>query len=153
QRPGALPLPDSPGEAISRFRDDAESVMYDAIDCWVDLIGRSVFAVAAFAVMARINLPLALSVAARLFLPVPIIVRAGHRSATYRRLNHEALGRVTGFLAEMFGGVQAIKAAGATGQVVKHFQGLGERRRRAAVRDEIWQAVVTAVDASVVTFG
>src|SRR5262249_27537567 len=134
-------------------RDDAESVMYDAIDCWVDLIGRSVFAVAAFVIMIRINLPLALAVAALLVLSVPIIVLAGDRIATYRRVNHEAIGRVTGFLAEMFGGVQAIKAAGATGHVVEHFEALGERRRRAAVRDQIWQALVTALDAGVVTVG
>jgi ATP-binding cassette subfamily B protein len=152
-RPGALPLPDSPGEAISRFRDDAESVMYEAIDCWVDLIGRSVFVIAAFAVMISIDAPLAAAVAAMLALSVPVIILAGDRIATYVRLNHEAIGRMTGFLAEMFSGVQAIKAAGATDPVVAHFRKLGERRRRAAVRDQLWQAVVTAVDANVVTFG
>ncbi len=153
RRPSALPLPDSPGEAISRFRDDAESVMSDALDGWCDLIGRTIFALAAFVVMARINLPLALAVAAMLGLSVPIIVLAGERIATYRRLNHEAIGRVTGFLAEMFRGVQAIKAGGATEHVVGHFHMLGERRRQAAVRDQLWQAVVTATNVNVVTFG
>ncbi|MGH2460647.1 MAG: ATP-binding cassette domain-containing protein [Chloroflexota bacterium] len=153
RRPGALPLPDSPGEAISRFRDDAHAVMNDAIDGWVDLIGRTIFALAAFAVMARIDLPLTVAVVVMLALSVPIIVLAGDRIATYRRLNHEAIGRVTGFLAEVFGGAQSIKAAGATGHVVRHFEQLGERRRRAAVRDQIWEAVETAVTANVVTFG
>ena len=153
RRPGALPLPDSPGEAISRFRDDAELVMYDAMDGWVDLAARSLFALAAFVVMARIDLRLALAVGAMLALSVPVVTLAGDRSATYGRLNHEAIGGVTGFLAEAFGGVEAIKAAGATGHAVAHLQRLGERRREAAVRDQLWQAVVTAVNGNVVTFG
>ncbi len=151
--PAAMPLPDSPGEAISRLRDDAESIMFDALDAWIDLAGRSIFAIAAFVVMFRINAPLALAVAAMLALSVPIIALAGDRIALYGRLNHEAIGRVTGFLAETFGGVQAIKAAGATDSVITHFQMLGERRRKAAVRDQLWQAAVTAIDANVVTFG
>lgn len=153
RQPAALPLPDSPGEAISRFRDDAETIMNDAIDGWVDLGGRTLFAVAAFVVMARIDALLAGAVAAMLALSIPIIVLAGDRTATYGRLNHEAIGRVTGLLAEMFGGVQSIKAAGATDPVITHFEMLGERRRQAAVRDQIWQAVENAVNANVVTFG
>jgi ATP-binding cassette subfamily B protein len=152
-RPSGLPLPDSSGEAISRFRDDAESIMYDHIDASVDLIGRSIFAILAFAIMLRIDLILGLAVAGMLALSVPIIALAGDRIATYARLNHEAIGRVTGFLAEMFAAVLAIKAAGATDAVVAHFERLGERRRQAAVRDQLWQAVVNAVDANVVTLG
>jgi ATP-binding cassette subfamily B protein len=153
RRPVALPLPDSTGEAIGRFRDDAESVMYNAIDCWCDLVGRTIFAVAAFVVMARIDLPLTLAVIAMLGLAVPITTLAGERTTTYGRLNREALGKVTGFLAEMFSGVQAVKAGGAIGPVVAHFQALGERRRHAAVRDQVWEAVVTTVDTSIVTMG
>jgi ATP-binding cassette subfamily B protein len=123
------------------------------MDCWVDLIGRSIFVVAAFAVMISIDALLALAVASMLALSVPIIVLAGDRIATYVRLNREAIGRTTGFLAEIFGGVQAIKAAGATEAVIAHFLQIGERRRRAAVRDQLWQAVVNAVDTNVVTFG
>jgi ATP-binding cassette subfamily B protein len=153
RRPGALPLPDSPGEAISRFRDDAESVMYNAIDCWCDLIGRTIFALAAFAVMARIDLPLTLAVIAMMSLAVPFAILAGERTTTYGRLNREAIAKVTGFLGEIFGGVQAVKAGGAVGPVVAHLQALGERRRQAAVRDQVWEAVVTTVDTSVVTVG
>ena len=39
QRPGAQALPESPGEAISRFRDDAEQAE-DAISWTLDTIGR-----------------------------------------------------------------------------------------------------------------
>lgn len=153
RRPAALPLPDSSGEAISRFRDDAELVMNQTMDGLVDLGARAVFAIAAFVVMARIDLPLALAVAGMLALSLPVIALAGDRAATYGRLNHEAIGRVTGLLAEMFGGVQAIKAAGATRSVVGHLEVLGERRRQAAVRDQIWQAVESAMNANVVTLG
>ena len=150
--PGAVPMPGSAGEAIGRFRDDVETIV-DSIDAWIDIVGRTIFAVAAFVVMARIHLPLTIAVAAMLAISVPIINLAGDRIATYSRLNHEAIAQVTGFLGEIFSAVQAVKAAGATPHTVRHLRKLGERRRKAALRDELWQGIVNAIDSNVVTFG
>src|SRR5207244_1366718 len=47
-------LPGSPGEAVSRFRDDAEDVLM-FIDTWIDLGGLVVFALVALAIMATID--------------------------------------------------------------------------------------------------
>ena len=43
QAPGARRLPDSPGEAVSRFRDDTEMYML-YMDIWIDVIAEGVFA-------------------------------------------------------------------------------------------------------------
>src|SRR5205807_2192255 len=46
----AARLPSSPGEAVSRFRDDVEEIVA-SIDAWNDLVGRIVFAGMALAIM------------------------------------------------------------------------------------------------------
>ncbi len=50
ERPGARAVPYSPGEAISRFRDDAE-LAEDAISWTLDAIGRGLFAIIAIAIL------------------------------------------------------------------------------------------------------
>ena len=54
----------------------------------------------------------------------------------YRKLEGEAGDRVTGFLSEMFGAVQALKVAGprAEANAVRHFDRLNEERRRTAMQ-------------------
>jgi ATP-binding cassette subfamily B protein len=54
KRPGAKALPDSPGEAISRFRGDVFEIPLFAL--WMnDILGMVLFGVIAFAVMLSIN--------------------------------------------------------------------------------------------------
>src|SRR5262245_18331185 len=54
ERPGGRALPESPGEAISRFRDDAEQAE-DAISWTLDLIGSALFSLIALAILLSIN--------------------------------------------------------------------------------------------------
>src|SRR5215213_6435329 len=51
---GAGRLPDSPGEAVSRFRDDVEELAV-FIDTWLDAGGTAVFTAIALAIMVTIN--------------------------------------------------------------------------------------------------
>jgi ATP-binding cassette subfamily B protein len=48
--PGAQPLAETPGEVVSRFRDDVEHTV-EAFDFTVDLVGSGVSAVLSFAVL------------------------------------------------------------------------------------------------------
>ena len=58
----------------------------------------------------------------------------GQRIQTYRCINREATGRVTGFLGELFGAAQAIKVTTTEANAVHHFDGLSEVRRKAVVK-------------------
>src|SRR5579859_77674 len=58
---GARVLPASSGEAVNRFRDDAEEVG-NTVDAWIDIVGRSVFVTAALAVMLRTDVVMTLAV-------------------------------------------------------------------------------------------
>ena len=142
--PGANALPSSPGEAISRFRDDVDGVTESMITL-NDFIASTVFATLALAVMLSINAAITLGV----FLPLTVIVAvanlASGRIEVYRRASREATGAVTGFLAEVFGAVQAVQVAGADEHVATHLQRLNAGRLRAAVRDRTFDQMLQSI--------
>ncbi len=111
--PSVLGLPDSPGEAVSRFRDDVDAVL-ETLDSILDTLGQGLFALAALGVMISIN-P---AITAVVFLPVLTAVGAanllGTRIQKRRAASRAATGQVTGFIGEIFGSVQAVKVASAT---------------------------------------
>jgi ATP-binding cassette subfamily B protein len=146
---GARGLIDSPGEAMSRFRDDPDEIA-DAMDGLIDLIGRFFFAVAAMIVMYQIDPAITLLVFVPLGILVAVVDRLGDRTAGLRRASREAVGRVTGFLGELFGTVQAIKIAGATPHVVAHLRALNTTRRRTAVTDMVFYDLIDGLGINVV---
>jgi len=123
RRPGASALPDSPGEAISRFKGDVFEISLFAL--WLnDSLGLIVFGVAAIWMMARINAQVTWLALAPFVLVSIVSNAASSRIEKYRRASRRAAGIVTGFIGEIFGAVQAVKVA--TALVVSH--------RRAALR-------------------
>ncbi len=145
-------LPGSAGEAVSRFRDDVESIV-ESTDAWNDLIGRILFAAVALTIMARIDPVVTVVIFVPLAVIFPIIQLLGHRLERRRRVSRDALGRVTGFLGEAFGAALTIKTAGAGPNVVKRFRALGEDRRRAALGDHLLQGLLDSLNSAVVSVG
>lgn len=142
--PGARAVPDSPGEAISRFRGDVDEIAFFLAESMI-LTGFGFFAVVAVVVMLRINARITLVV----FLPLTLIVVAANLAMkhlqTYREANRNATGKVTGFIGELFGAAQAIKVATAESRIVAHFRQLNEVRRRAAVKDRLFNALLDSM--------
>ena len=145
QRPGANPLPEgsSPGEAISRFRDDVAHIN-EFLTWTVDPIGQVLVVSIAFVTLARIDLIITLFA----FLPLVFILAfvnlANKLVQKYRKANQESIGQVTGLLGELFGAVQAVKVAGAEERVVAHLQSANEVRRSAALRDQSLTNLISA---------
>lgn len=135
-RPGAQAVPDSPGEAVSRFRDDINMISHFFGSAF-NLVGLSVFVLLAVVTMVRTSVLLTLVA----FLPLLLISIAIHQSREriirFREANQVATGRVTGLLGEMFGAVQAIKVADAEMPVIAQLQAVNETRRRAALKDRL----------------
>jgi len=110
-------LPESVGEAISRFRDDPRACA-DALDALADLIGRSIFAVVAFALMWRID-PLLTMVLFSPILASSLVARLlGTKIMEYRRASRAATSQLTGFLGELLGAQLAVKVAGGADNAV-----------------------------------
>jgi ATP-binding cassette subfamily B protein len=144
-RPGATALPpdSSPGEAVSRLRDDMMHI--SVFMTWTaDPIGQVLTFGIAFVTLARIDLRITLFG----FLPLVVILAfvngLNNRIRHYRTANQASIGRVTGLLGEVFGAVQAVKVAGAETHVVAHLQHVNELRRAAALRDQLLTNLINA---------
>jgi ATP-binding cassette subfamily B protein len=145
RRPGANALPQnsSPGEAVSRLRDDMEHISVFLV--WTaDPVGQLLAFAIAFITLAQIDF----GVTFFAFLPLVIILVGvnllNNRIRNYRKANQESIGQVTGLLGELFGAVQAVKVAGAEEQVVAHLQRINETRRTAALRDQLLTNLINA---------
>jgi ATP-binding cassette subfamily B protein len=144
RRPGAAALPDSPGEAISRFRGDTFELPLFAL--WLnDLIGLLVSSAAGLAIMFSIDARVTLFVVLPFLVVAFISNAATKRIEFYRRESRRAAGVVTGFVAEIYGAVQAIKVATAEESVLAHFREINESRKRVAIRDRIFTEVLHSI--------
>lgn len=152
ERPGARAVPDSPGEAISRFRDDAELVE-DAISWTLDTIGMALFALTAMIILLRINVTITLFVFVPLILIVAVVRAMHNRLESYRKASREATGQVTSAIGEIFSSVQAIQVAGAETHVVEHFSDLSEKRRRLMLKDALLTQMLDSTFGNTVGIG
>ena len=144
RRPGASALPDSPGEAISRFRGDVFEIPLFGL--WInDILGSIAFNIIALIVMVRIS-PTYTGLALVPFLVVGVIAAASTRRIDeYRRASSRATGIITGFIGEFFGAVQAVKVATAEDGVIEHFNELNNERRRLALRDRLFNEILNSI--------
>jgi ATP-binding cassette subfamily B protein len=145
-------LPVSSGEAVNRFRSDVGEVA-DFPLWFPDQVGKWIAAGAAVAIMASINLTITLVIFLPLFGVIGLTRLAWGGILRYNRAAAEASDAVAGFLGETFGGVQAVKVAGAEERLAERFRRLNEKRQRAHVRLALFWGMLNGLNASVVTFG
>ncbi len=144
KRPGANALPESPGEAINRFKNDAFEVGLFGL-FMNDLMGNVLSAVVALGIMLSINVPITLVAFVPMLVVLFIANTATGRIERYRKATREAGGKVMGFIGETFGAAQAVKVAGAEEQVTGHFRELNEVRRKAALRDRLFEEILRSI--------
>jgi ATP-binding cassette subfamily B protein len=151
-KPGAQALPEAPGAAVSRFREDvSESIAPLREIPW--LISSIVFSIAAYAIMLRISPAMTLGVA----IPMVIVFAAAgatrERVSRYNRERKRASARVIGFVAEMFGGVQAVKVANAETRVVNQLRRLNDIRREITLKDRLFSTVLDSIFTNTTNIG
>jgi len=150
--PGARPVEETPGEVVSRFRDDVEHTI-EAYDFTVDVAGSVISAIVAVVVLITIDPVITLVVFAPLLLVIVIASRTGSTIRKYRKAARDSTEAITGFLGETFGSVQSIKVAGAEETVVEHFNELSDERRKMMVRDRTFTAALESVFRNTVSIG
>jgi ATP-binding cassette subfamily B protein len=152
RRPGAAALPDSPGEAISRFRGDVFEISLFAL--WLnDIQGLLLFGIVAVVAMFSINPSIAALSLAPFVVVAGISFAATNKIEMYRRASRKATGRVTGFIGEFFGAVQAVKVATAEENVIAHFDELNAERREVAIKDRVFNEVLHSIFRNAVNLG
>ena len=152
QLPAANALPSSPGEAISRFREDADESPGFLMGA-NDMVGWFLFALISLTIMLRINATITVAV----FLPLVFVVFVSNmvrrRLDHLRRESREATGAVTGYIGEVMGAVQAIQVANGQERVVRHFQALNQRRLVAAVHERVFDQLLGSVFWNAINLG
>jgi ATP-binding cassette, subfamily B, bacterial len=147
ESPGARALPSTPGEAIGRFRDDVQEIGL-FVNWTIDPLGQLLAFTFGLVVLIRIDPWMTLLVLGLLGVVIAMSSLSLKRVAAYRAASHQAIGEVTGLLGELFGAVLAIKTAGAERRVVAHLDSINDRRRRAGVRDKVFDHVVQGISQS-----
>jgi len=150
--PGARPLEETPGEVVSRFRDDVDHTV-EAMDFTVDFIGSMLSALVAVILLFAIDPVITLVVFAPVAIIILVVSRTGSTIRRYRTAARESTEAITGFLGETFGSVQSVKVAGAESTMLKHFDELNAVRRRMMVRDRTFSAGLEAVFHNTVSIG
>lgn len=150
--PGAQPVAETPGEVVSRFRDDVDHIT-EAYDFTVDLIGSTISAAVAVVILATID-PL---ITAVVFTPIVIVIvvtsRLGTRIRRYRTEARDSTEAITGFLGETLAAVQSVKVADAERPMLDHFNELNAFRKTMMVRDRTFTAGIEAVFYNTVSIG
>jgi ATP-binding cassette, subfamily B, bacterial len=141
RRPGARAVPESPGEAVSRFRDDSLELAWFMSEMLI-VFGFGFFAIVALVVMLRINVTITLVV----FIPLVIVIFianfAKNKITEYRQASRQATGKLTDFIGELFGAVQAVKVAGAEARSIDHLKEINTVRQKASLKDVLFTQVL-----------
>ncbi len=152
KRPGAAQLPDSPGEAVSRFKTDV-----DQIPLFVILVNDIVVGVLIIAYSIYLMTQISASVTVMALIPLVIVGIVANvatkRIEHYRRASRQAAGKVSGFIGEFFGAVQAVKVANAEKNVIAHFHKINDERRVLTVREKLFDDILGSIYRNTSTLG
>ena len=152
KRPGASQLPDSSGEAVSRFKTDV-----DQIPLFVILVNDVLVGV--LIIVYAIILMTSISVSVTIMALIPLVIVgiianiATSRIEHYRRASRQAAGNVSGFIGEFFGAVQAVKVANAEKNIIKYFHKINDERRVLTVREKLFDEVLGSIYRNTSTLG
>ncbi len=140
RKPGAQPLPVPTGDVINRTDDDLAD--FADFPTWIpEVVGDSLFALFAFIIMFQIA-PVITLVALAPLAGVFFLTRwAWNHFLRLVRETRVSDSRVTSFLGETFGAIQALKVADAETAVISYFRIINEERRQANVRFGLFWAI------------
>ncbi|MBK6794031.1 MAG: ABC transporter ATP-binding protein [Anaerolineales bacterium] len=144
KRPGASQLPDSAGEAISRFKNDVQELPLFVILVNDVMVGIAIIFYSIY-LMAQISPSVTIMALIPLVIVGIVANIATKRIEHYRNASRQSAGKVTGFIGEFFGAVQAVKIATAEKNIISHFHKINEERRKLTVRDKLFDEVLRSL--------
>jgi len=150
--PPSTRLPASPGEAVARFRDDVEDLIW-FVDVWVDVTGGVVFTAVALAIMITISPLITLMIVVPLLGVMAATRGLSHVIRRYHQRMRESGASVTDFVADLFAGAVTLKTAGAEDRALARFRERNVRRGHAAVRAQLARDMITTVSGVSVGIG
>ncbi len=152
KRPGAAQLPDSPGEALSRFKTDVDQIPLFVILINDILVGVGIITYSIY-LMTQISVSVTIMALIPLIIVGVVANTATKRIEHYRTASRQAAGKVSGFIGEFFGAVQAVKVATAEKNIIKHFHKINDERRVLTVREKLFDDVLGSIYRNTSTLG
>ena len=144
KKPGAQALPDTTGEAISRFRGDVMNVVRLSYTLAVR-IGIGIYSIGLMIYLFTISW----QATSLIFIPFALILAIGllgrRKMSSLRKIRRKAAGEVTGTLGKIFGSIQTFKVATVEENVLRHFDTKTEIRKKAVVNEEVFNAVINSI--------
>jgi ATP-binding cassette subfamily B protein len=150
--PGAEALDETPGEVVSRFRDDVDHVV-EPFDLTVDLAGALTAGTVAFAILFSIDPVMTVAISVPVAIVAIVANRTGGLVRRYRREARAATEAITGYLGETFSATQSIKVAGAEDTMMRRFRDLNAVRKDMMVRDRTLTETMHAVFRNAINIG
>ena len=137
-------LPDSPGEAISRFSGDVTQVVV-----YILSTQNVISSLIAGAIALTLLMSVDAWISSMVILPIIVVVVAAHIASAkiriHRQKSREATGNVTGILGEVFACIQAVQVACAEDRIITHFHKFNEERRQAGLKDHLFSSLLGSV--------
>lgn len=138
---GAQALPYTPGEMISRFDTDTDTIM-ETISYTNIIFGAALEALMAILIMLTINPLITLVVFVPLVGSSVLMNMMSARIQQYHRQSRQAAGEVSSFIGEVFNTTQAIQLANAQHRIINHLNQLNDVRRQTKLKSLFFTDVV-----------
>ena len=154
KKPGAQSLPKeiSPGDAISRFRDDISILSF-----WPKFVNNeisyTIFAFISILILISINITFTLIVIIPLSFVLIITYFARQQIEKYRFNFQKTTGQSTELLGEAFSSIQAIMVANAENSVASYYKKVNDLRRDAAQKDKSYTIILEIVASNAASIG
>jgi len=151
-RPGALALPYSIGETLSRFRDDAYQGE-DGVDWSDEITGQALLAIVALVVLLHIDARMTLIAILPLVIVALLTRLASNALGRYREASSQATSQVAGAIGDILAAVQTVQASGAEERIIARFRRLNEQRRSTMLADRLATQVMDALTSNAASIG
>lgn len=144
RRPGAVPLPVTPGEAITRFRDDVTESSFQMNRFPFSLVHVGT-ALGIFTYLFTIQ-PLLSALGAAAIAGIFIAMRRiQQKIVLYRDQAMERTEAVTGYLGEIFNAVAVLQVAGAVPDALRRFQAVNRDREDVSLKERLQWGLLFAL--------
>lgn len=144
RRPGALTLPVTPGEAITRFRDDVQESSFQMNRFTLSVV-QAALCVGMLAYLFTVQPLLAALGSASIALVFILMRRIQRKVVEYRDQVMAKTEAVTGYLGEIFGAVAVLQVAGATPDALRRFQEVNKERERVSLLERLQWGLLRAI--------
>lgn len=146
---GSRIIRETSGEAVSRFRDDVDEVIF-LLESYIDVFGIMIFSSVALVIMFNISPKITLLMVVPLLVILAVTRAFVPTIRRFRERSRAATEGVTGFIGELFTAVQSVRVAGKEQSMLQHFADLNETRRQAALKDTLLVQLLQGINQNMV---